>query len=52
LAEDSECGARFCLVQEFLVRQRPWTLSGGDFRDVEAALMFMYVAFGMSISDE
>jgi hypothetical protein len=27
-------------------------VSGGDFRDVEAALVFMSAVFGMSISDE
>jgi hypothetical protein len=53
LAEDCECIARFSLVQEF-----PGASAALDvypavtFRDVEAVLMFMSAAFGMSISDE
>jgi len=53
LADDSECGARFCLVQEFLavVSAALDVYPAVTFRDVEVALMFMSVAFGMSTSD-
>ena len=53
MADGSECGARFCLVQKFLAVASaaldvyPAVTS----RDVEAALMFMSVALGMSTSD-